>query len=325
MGDLQGLSESKYTKLEKLEALRDQLRISTSPESQPVANAFRDNIIRVIDLGKLPGQTFYRGWYACELNAKRLAEESKTDWRNLNEHQVAIEKEELLGRIVKQWQDFYSLPTDLVKTRFPMEIEKYDNFQSSSELTAMFSAMIVGSWTAFNALASDLWITAFNNLPAKFKGLPGCTTRIHDQRNGTQNHSPATLPLSQAKIAWTGAELVIAGEVSFSGLRATRKSYSRLFSDTFQFPETEHVDSALADARLDAVSVTRNVLIHNAGIADGMYVKQSSGCPSLPALRAGDPLIIDGHITQEMVHVIVDLGSKLIKTIELWVQAAKSK
>jgi hypothetical protein len=153
MGDLQKSSESKYTELEKLEVLRDQLKISTCPETQSVADAFRDNILRVIDLGKLPGQTFYRGWCACELNAKRMAEDNKIDWRNLNEHQVEDEKEELLGRVAKQWQDFYGLPADLVKTRFPIEIEKYADFRSSSELVAMFSAMIVGSWTAFNALA----------------------------------------------------------------------------------------------------------------------------------------------------------------------------
>jgi hypothetical protein len=180
VAELQKLIESKYTRLEQLEPLRNQLQISVGPAFSSAAGAFRDNITRVLDPGKLPGQTLYRGWFACELNAKRTAEDAMVDWKSLTDDQREIEKEALLVRIAKQWQDFYSLPLNLVKTRFPVEIEKYADFQISSELTALFSAMIVGSWTAFNALALDLWISAFDALPLRFKGLSGCLSRIGD-------------------------------------------------------------------------------------------------------------------------------------------------
>jgi hypothetical protein len=219
VGDLQKSSESKYTKLEQLESLRDQLASSASSETKRAADAFRDNILRVLDLGKLPGQTLYRGWYACELHAKRLADEIKIDWNTLSEDQAAVEREKYLKRIAMQWRDFYDLPPDMVRTRFPVEIEKYADFQETSELTALFSAMIIGAWTAFNAVALDLWEGAFDGLPQQFKTLPGRVNRIHDRRTGTLNPSATTELLPMARIGSNGAKLVADRVVSFSGLR----------------------------------------------------------------------------------------------------------
>ena len=49
-------------------------------------------MLRVVDMGKLPGQMFLRGWGLVMVRAAKYADEvSAVDWKSLSEHQWAAQ------------------------------------------------------------------------------------------------------------------------------------------------------------------------------------------------------------------------------------------
>ena len=196
-------------------------------------------------------------------------------------------------------------------------------------LTSILPSLVIASWTAFEVLASDLWLAVYESLPNEFRVLTGHEGRIDSQieLSGIPRKplKPSGLkPVKPIPLGLSGKDALAKAKLTFASLTKIRIAYSRLFSEQFQFEETKAIDTVLCANRLDAVSLTRNVLVHKSGIADPVYLDRIKGVPTAPVAELGSPIVLNGIMTKVLVDSVVTLGSQLAKAADLWVQTAKA-
>jgi hypothetical protein len=148
-------------------------------ELTQVCEAFATNMHRVIAMGMLPSFSLYQfSFYVEHARGKSLAMIGSGSSGGTSISPIVIPFD--LGA---DFPDalFAKVPHD--GTRFAIE--------------SMLASMVLGTWTAFETLAADLWVRALNVCPA-FAGLSGIRRRISDQcevtLKGQQNEDEGEAP-----------------------------------------------------------------------------------------------------------------------------------
>jgi hypothetical protein len=187
-------------------------------------------------------------------------------------------------------------------------------------LENLLSSMILGTWTAFETLAGDLWETALNVHPKDLADLGGFAGRIQakaEKRRGKALRSAkmSTKALRLAKSAGSVTKnlgtLHREQDVGFDSLAKIRVAYSCAFKK-----RCSRIDDALCHYSLDALSLVRNLLVHRAGVVDRRYVdsiKKIRGCPRT-GLRK--PINLRGDIVAKLINPVVSTSMKLLSAVE---------
>jgi hypothetical protein len=312
--------------------LADHIR---TEELKIAVGAFAQNVNRIAASAKLPVSLFYWGSVigqnfviAYQDITKEMFEFSKPLNLNENTEKLVEEKERSLTSAM-----FDTLKNDEIK-RAKTEKDGYRELLAllppeiplSEQTEGILSSAVIGAWTAFETLASDVWIGAYDALPKEIRGPQnGNQFRIENMmspevpRNG---HNPAKFNTDGNM---RGDEFVESTEMRFSSLEVMRRHYSRLFSEKLQIPETSEIDRTLGDTNLDALHLVRNLLVHKSGVCDAMYVNKFKNNSLAPRLELGRPIKLDGISVLSLVGVVTKLGPQLAKAVDTWTQAAKAK
>jgi hypothetical protein len=179
---------------------------------------------------------------------------------------------------------------------------------------AWMASQIIATWTAFEAMAEDLWEAALNAKPeilAKLSGQKQSRTKsgddpkkirldwLHKYKFNLSEHM-GTIFLEEKRYA-------------FDGLEGIREAYTDAFS-------VEHADISkiINDKALDAISLIRNNLVHNGGIIDSKYRKRSSDLPAEALGDIGTPILIDGELVAKIVAPVIKHGHDLVVAVDSW-------
>jgi hypothetical protein len=211
-------------------------------------------------------------------------------------------------------------------------------------IETLLSSMVIGTWTACETLAGDLWESALNAEPA-FAILAGrpadrieklCAGKPKQTKNGgpsTGAEEPKSEPadkaislrtiarLTQGKYnlgGMMGTVLRQSGSVKFDTLPKIREAYSRAF-----MPGPKAVDTALSNRHLDALCIVRNLLVHRSGTADYQYEQECKGIPEAPQLNAGDSLNLDGKAVSGMIEPVIKACTSLLKGVDAFITAER--
>jgi len=209
---------------------------------------------------------------------------------------------------------FWEVPHD--GTRFAIE--------------SMLASMIVGTWTAFETLAADMWVAAVNCHPKILAGLGGSPQAWqnsnsrddeHDDPDGEQKQpkredKKISLGLLQGKMdQLTGSfGTLLKGRYSFQTLPVIRKAYGLAFSKDFSA-----VKDALVHTSLDHLAGVRNILVHRSGKADSKFKRQTDGCHHFSRVQAGDIMQLDGDIVCDIVSNATVQAKELIVAVDQWI------
>jgi hypothetical protein len=208
-----------------------------------------------------------------------------------------------------------SLPVDIIST----------SQATHGGIEAMLASFITGAWTAFEALAADLWETALNTHPQKLAELSGKTSRLRKTsqptRPASKDDSERSIPLSfiqrhNFQISDKMGTL-LKPKVEFARLAGIRAAYVQAFSEDYA-----QIDSIIADDCLDALSVVRNLLVHKAGLADDEYVRRAQNL-SVPKLKVGTLIRLDGDTAVSLIKPVFDIGKKLVAAVDSWLEKHK--
>jgi hypothetical protein len=107
-----------------------------------------------------------------------------------------------------------------------------------------------------------------------------------------------------------GSVLIETNKYGFDKLEYIREAYE----DAFGGNNTV----ILKNTCLDTLHVVRNVLVHNAGVADGDYLRRKSILPTSAIVEKGEPIPLDGELVVELVAPALELGNKLIESVDQW-------
>ncbi len=171
------------------------------------------------------------------------------------------------------------------------------------------SAQITGIWTAFESMAEELWRAALNVHPEGLSEL----------RGGKKGSSADDKKIDLSYLHRHNYDLsdkmgdVLCERYSFDRLDDIRKAYREAF-----YCDDDRIKTAVEDRSLDAVSLTRHVIVHNGGIMDDKFLKRRADLPSAILGEAGAPLPLDGSIVQALIVPVISKGWELIEAVDAW-------
>jgi hypothetical protein len=245
--------------------------------------------------------------YRRQIQRNKLSQERFAEIVTAAVTKAADERERIL---VKGGADAAALLQGEV--RFGFEVL---NSMLSSHLShgadAWMSAQITGIWTAFEALAEEIWIAAVNAHPS---GL----AELNSGKKPTGESKKIDLFLLQKH----GYDLsphmgtVLSQRYSFDRLEDIRRAYQEA-----HFEGDQTIDGTISDRSLDALSLTRHVIVHNGGIIDDAFLKRKSDLPAAILGNVGDPLPLTGRIVADLITPVLTLGWNLISAIDEWLVA----
>jgi hypothetical protein len=324
---------------ETFRSLSDEVSL---PKIRDVAKSFIENVSRIESLASLPSGLFYWGsmlganreiaffeeagfhsksgksppldlfskiWENAEDRTKKESEfvHGSPEWRE-KVWKDGVENIDRLGKIVPEWL--------------------------SEAIDAVLSGVVIGAWTAFETLAGDLWEAAVNECPSPLMELgahSGRITKMSATRRGIRPASSESgknpsdesrqIPLNRiieiSKRTLNLSECMgslLRPKFEFSVLASTREAYSAAFKC-----HSSEIDTILSDTIIDATNRLRNVIVHNAGIADIRYTEGIIGTPA-PIVDSEKKVELDGKIAQVLINPMITLCGRLLKAVDAWVQ-----
>jgi len=189
-------------------------------------------------------------------------------------------------------------------------------------LDAILSAMIVGTWTAVETLVSDLWRTALNVHPVKLAALAGKWHKPPKDTNIEDEAEPSdkrTIRLEE--LGKRGYDLskemgtVLRGRYKWGVLESVRNAYGEAFSSKF-----DGIITAIEHPSLDAMSATRNVLVHKAGVVDAEFLKKNRAWPGFANAEIGKSLQLNGIVVRDLIIPVHENAINLTNAVGAWLR-----
>lgn len=154
--------------------------------------------------------------------------------------------------------------------------------ETQEGIDAVLTGMVTGLWTAFEVLVEQTW-------------------------NGVVKERP------QLKSSMTNKERKQSG---FRSLHRVR----HLYGYTFRVNEAD-IFKVLNDDRIDALALTRNILVHTDGVIDEEFDERRKLIPALNCftqVSRGDKIHLTGNIVCNFLEPIIALGFELVQCIGSW-------
>jgi hypothetical protein len=290
-------SETKYTKLQLLEALRPRLGIKTNPAIQHVANALRANFERILDLGKFPSHMFRRGEHFAKSCEELDDRTSQIDWKNCDGQEGARNLDRYLADIINTHAGSFSVLPGAIEGQLSQEVETLANIHYPKEMLALMSSMLVATCTAFDSLTLDLLVVSVNVRPSLGAFL--LSEKSLDRRGAEAAKKAGDLE-TLLRLNW-----------NFARPEETRSAWLTIFKGAFQELETIFGDSSLA-----CLHAARNAIVHSSGFANKKTVNPLRNRPEFKALREGDFVPLDGKIVSELIDAALGHSVKLLSFVD---------
>ena len=294
-----------------------------------VAESFSRNTMRVKSLAIFPGIALQ------SLNMK-LRIEVAAAWDATGQPFDVAESDPNYARYLevkeRLWEVATTQPPDPIHgmvAAFTTLSQTADVPEYTRGLEAWLSAFVVGTWTAFETLAGDLWEAALNLHPHKLADLKGSQKRIIRKVGGKPESTPQrelTARAEEGKVVAlqylqkynydlsSKMGTALKDRFRFDTLESLRIAYAAAFCQDY-----DRIDDLLANKEIDALALIRNLLVHKGGVADQRYLDRASGLPNCPVADLWNPLHLDGEIVADVVSPVVRCGRDLIDAVDTWV------
>lgn len=286
---------------------------------RPVAEAFARNMDRVYSLSVLPMELCF--W------AARFAEVYVFARASAGLPVDAVEADarpDLTAERLRLWREiqvgFLPLP-EARQTVLGEGGHMLQHFISRQNaylgpgLEAVLSAMILDAWTAFEALAGDLWVAAVNTGPKEvfLRVIKQQTDRT--EGDPTEAGQAKTIPLKTlAEFGFdlrgrAGELLVRQKKVDFLSLNATVSAYRAAFGSDAPAVFGVHPDLYITEA-------LRNLFAHRGGVMDQKARSQLRKLPDLAATEIGEPVRLSGPLVLARIDPLVRCAVDLCRFVD---------
>lgn len=179
-----------------------------------------------------------------------------------------------------------------------------------SGITTTLSAQLTLAWTAFEILASDLWVAAVN-------WDSDLAVRYSDAGGNSQSKS-----ISIPSLASYGTHDFNLSNLMGDVLRDTKADFTSLKSTKFVYESTFGTKFHVFDSgELKLLELLRNLISHKSGIADERFIKGisdsfiKSAITDLPAIEAGEAFPITSKLAKQLINGAIVEGENLVEAV----------
>jgi hypothetical protein len=180
-------------------------------------------------------------------------------------------------------------------------------------LAAILASQIIQAWTAFETLATDLWVEGLNLCPPLGVTAMGAQPLAGEKEESAEKKRKIRFPIPLQKLQKydfnlkTSMGSLLKEKWKFTTRDGIRQAYCDAFGG-----DAGLVADIIDDKAIKAMSALRNVIVHRSGIADEDFLKDKSGNDCLgPAIR-GIQVAIDGEMVSRLCKRTGDLGAELV-------------
>lgn len=287
----------------------------------PVAKSFVRNMERVRSIGALPIMLVAlatineaaRAEAAVRRGLSAFDERLTTNHEKFDQLLFSKIDEERM-QIIAANKEFLDKRVALVGRANLHTLIQWTKPSSEDAVQANMSAMIIGLWTAFEALLQDMWIVAVNLKPLP---LAHRVMNEKDDKANTQNKTLSISELGYAKFDLRdkmGTILERKGAATFEQFKSARKAYKIAFEGLF-----EPIFSSY-NAELFRLENARNLFAHRAGIIDERFLKLMNDDPVVNQMKVGDSLKLTGSYVQTQAETVGKCALELIVGVDDWLQ-----
>lgn len=172
----------------------------------------------------------------------------------------------------------------------------------------ILAAQITLAWTAFEVLATDLWVAALNDMPNPLASKFAATKQEKGQEKSLTIAKMASYGNRDFDLSKLMGNILRDNKADFTSLRSTQFAYEKAFDCKV---------SAFDSDDLKLLELLRNLILHNAGIVDEKFIedtekrglKQHRFCTSI---QEKQPFPIDYRVAWGLIQNAVKCGLSLI-------------
>jgi len=191
-----------------------------------------------------------------------------------------------------------------------IELMTRDRKPMRDSVRHIFSTVILGSWTAFESLASDLWVAGVDHATREI------ANRVHAFDFPKSDEPITEKRLLECKFnarEQYGSFLRDLDRVSFRRLESIKRYYKAAFGS-----ECKAIFDKIADGYILALSAVRNTLVHNAGKADRQFLNLVPGgrFAEFKEIKEGELVPLDGEIVRRLSFAALEVGQELIQFVD---------
>jgi hypothetical protein len=207
---------------------------------------------------------------------------------------------------------------------------------------AMYTAVLVGTWTAFEVLATDLWKTSVNLNPMSLgvnallarKPKEVNTDNDVDEDRRSEKDTPINLnTLKEYKFdlgSKLGTMIWSKRKFNFNSLDGLTYAYYQTFcmrqngSRVATLPEVKAWFSGGDHEKLRVLEATRNVFVHRAGKADQTFVDRvRDRYPVFSGVEVDSAFPLDGDTLRDLVDATVRRAIAIVEGVDQWIKKPK--
>jgi hypothetical protein len=181
---------------------------------------------------------------------------------------------------------------------------------------AILSSAILTFWTAYESLATDLWVQAVDLRPTRLAASVLAAGGGNGQADANLGKSFPSAVLQKHKFDLRGVMGRVLREtkkVNLDSLKGLDEAYRAAFGN--------EISSALKGASRDQLGwleAVRNVLAHRGGRADDRFLERVKRHPVYKDLKDGDEVPIDGRTVSEFGTAVVRSATSLHRYVDKW-------
>src|SRR5437868_4083054 len=178
---------------------------------------------------------------------------------------------------------------------------------------AIWAFVILGSWTAFESLAGDLWVAGVDNDKGQAVANLTFASVSNKLKRPDDNLRPTTIYKSGINPKTNyGSFLRAVGSVTFQTLRDIKNYYEIAFGN-----DVARLFDEIENGYIEVLATFRNVITHSAGRADKKFVDRIHGrFPEFDSIKENDLLQPDGELANKLNTVAAKLGAELLAHID---------
>lgn len=286
---------------------------------KPWLSIFESHMNRTADLAVMPAMmaTYARRDQLFQSNATfRASGRGAFTMDELLQHHFTPEMERDLQ---KQFEDFEAIPNALdthVRGPFGLGFVNWHlqrNKGMQSAMDALLASVVTESWTAFESLVSDVWVTTVDQGP---KSLAGKVALNNEWKKDQTITIKVLRELEYDARKDLGKFLRETQRVQFSTLESIKTSYVIAFG-----PDAGKLFKDVNGAYIEAISAFRNIFAHKMGKADKTFVGRVQKFPEFRHIKVDDLVELDGEIVSKLRDAAVLMGFALVKFVDGYILA----
>lgn len=307
-------------------------KLVKAAELQDVAQAFAHNCLRLFRLTPLLTNLFEAGKRGQLEISLRHVESTRPAIHPA--HYPALHQPAQIGNrppvpsgLPFESMTVYSAYLPLDATAVQTALEGLGDPAATGTVELLISMQVIGAWTAFETLAADLWERCLNARPELGFVALGADQQSGDTDEERNRKDRLKFELPVWKLRRWGFDLrthmgtLMRGKWDFANRIETREAYAAVFGDN----HGAELDKVFKDPQLNWLSAVRNVIVHNAGIADAEFERKVKKHPILSKLSADkrDPVVIDGILCRQLVGAGCECSLALFRFVDEWMENNK--